>query len=356
MKIHANSAVNNTAGQNKGLRMRELRAMRGPKTDIAEIPDMRASDYPEDPSERIIFEDMDLRDKEGHRQWLWNLHKGELVRRNNLLVFKNVSFTADEPQTKWGMRCFNTGPYVLKDCDFTEITQEHGAYVSNSSNVSATGCTFLRVGSQGLQFAHRSQPYQQYDADCMDYDRAPIHEFRDCHFIDCAQGGTRPSFNLTMFDPGDSENPATIRVEDCSFVSKWHTAGPKNNFSSGAFVFNCGQGGPENDDRNPIGSVTIKNSLFDFTSGDRPIGKIDGVSTVMIEDSCFIGRAHNMPFIDINRKQDWTVDGIYLKNCTARGNAQIRLWDGDDIIARVSLDTGPGRTVYINGEGAVFAR
>lgn len=355
MKIHANSCLHNSAGENKMIRVRELRATRDTR-EATELPDMRASAWDDlGPHDRVVFSDMDLWDHEGSRQWLHNIHKGELVRKNQLMIYNNVGFSARHRQTKWGCRGYNIPKLLVRDCDFTEITQEHGLYMSNSSSVTVERSTFVRTGSQGLQFAHRPNPYQQYDADCMPYDTAPLHTFEDCHFVDCGKGGTRPSFNLTMFDPGCSEYPATIRITDSSFVSNWSTAGPKNNFSTGAFVFTPSQGGPDNDERNPIGAFAIKNCLFDFAAGDRPIGKIDGATTIHITDSCFIARAHTQPFIDINRKQPWK-SSVLLKNCTSKGDVKLRIWDGDDVIARVGVDTGLGRSIYIEEDGSVFTR
>ena len=137
MKINANACLNNTAGENKAIRVRELRALRRDRGNIEQLPDFTSGMWPDEPHARIVFEDMELRDKEGSRQWLHNVHKGALERRTQLMVYSNVGFTANYQQTKWGVRGYNLPQLVVQDCDFTEITQEHGMYMSNSSSVTS---------------------------------------------------------------------------------------------------------------------------------------------------------------------------------------------------------------------------
>ena len=116
-------------------------------------------------------------------------------------------------------------PLQFLDCDFTEIPQEHGLYVSNAADTTLDRCTFLRVGSQGAQFAHREpRRTSSTTRTTCPTQESPTHVVRDCHFIDCAYGGTRPSFNLTYFSPGSAlRQPGSILIEDCSFVCDWPT-------------------------------------------------------------------------------------------------------------------------------------
>lgn len=350
MKINANDCIYNTAAENKALRVRELRALRGPRTDLAYLPDVTRNDWPEDLG-RLVFEDMELSSEPGHRQWIQNLHKGELVPRSPV-VYRNVGFTGPDQQLKWGVRGFNPGDLFVSDCDFTAIKREHGMYISTGNNTSVNGCTFLRVGSQGLQFVNRDVAYQQYGADNLTPSKHTSHLVEDCHFVDCGYRGDRPSFNLTYFDPGTNEYPATVKVKDSSFVSNWATPGLKGNYSTGGMVIS--HYNTEDPSVNPVGSVLIQNSLFDFASGDRAIATIRGANTILIEDSCFIARAHNLPFIDINSKTDFTAEHIFVKNCRSK-NVKIRLWKDGDIIAKVHLDC-PGTGYHIDGATGVVRR
>ena len=57
--INATSYIHNSSDQNKTVRVRELRALRGPRTDLAYLPDVTRHDWPED-NGRLVFEDMEL--------------------------------------------------------------------------------------------------------------------------------------------------------------------------------------------------------------------------------------------------------------------------------------------------------
>lgn len=347
-KINAPRCIHNSVNENKSLRMRELRALRGPRVDQTYLPDILPNHWPEDKS-RTVVEDLELRSEAGPRQWLQNVHKGELTERGPL-VYKNVGWTGPDQQIKWGVRGFNLGDLFVIDNDFTEIKREHGMYMSTGNSSSFTGCTFLRVGSQGVQIVNRDRAYQQYDPDNLPPSKNATHLLSDSHFIDCGYRGDRPSFNATYFDPGSEFYPSTIKFQDCSWVSEWATPGLKGNYSTGAFVIT--QYNPGDPDINPVGSVVIQNCLFDYTKGDRPIGVIRGANTLMIEDSTFIARAHNLPFIDVNSKSEYTTEHIFIKNCRAR-NVKLRVWRDDEIIAQIDLDC-PDGGLHIDGvTGAV---
>ena len=342
--LNATNCIHNSADQNKTQRMRELRSMRGPRTDLAYLPDVTRHDWPEDKG-RLVFEDMELRSEPGHRQWLHNLHKGELTERSPV-VYKNVGWTGPDQQMKWGMRGYNPGDLFVVDNDFTEIKREHGMYVSTGNSSSFKGCTFLRVGSQGIQIVNRPVSYQQYDADNLPPSKSPSHIIEDSHFIDCGYRGDRPSYNASYFDPGSEYHPSTVKFTDSSWVSHWATPGSRGNYSTGAFVITqYNEGDP---DENPVGSVVIQNCLFDFTGGDRSIGNIRGAGTILIEDSCFIARAHKQPWIDVNKDSDYTTEHIFVKNCRSRG-VKVRVWNHGEVVARVDLEC-PGGSLYIDGD------
>jgi hypothetical protein len=346
--INATSYIHNSSDQNKTVRVRELRALRGPRTDLAYLPDVTRHDWPEDKG-RLVFEDLELQSEPGHRQWLHNHHRGELTERSPVL-YKNVGWTGPDQQMKWGLRSYNPGDLFVVDNDFTEIKREHGMYMSTGGSSSFSGCTFLRVGSQGIQIVNRDVPYQQYGPDNLSPTKNATHLISDSHFLDCGYRGDRPSFNATYFDPGNEFYPSTIKFQDSSWVSEWPTPGLKGNYSTGAFVIT--QYNPGDSEVNPVGSVVIQNCLFDFTNGDRAIGSIRGANTIMLEDSTFIARAHSQPFIDVNKKSNYTTEHIFIKNCRAR-NVKLRVWKDGEVLSQVDLEC-PDGGLYINGNtGAV---
>ncbi|MDG1048991.1 MAG: hypothetical protein P8M11_15245 [Planctomycetota bacterium] len=356
----AKNYANNTVDQNKGLRIRALRMNRAPR-DTTE----RINDIIHWPGGDHCIENVLAVVPQGFLQWAHNVHRGpnplQMLQRS--LTWDNVSVRPDPssgaPQLKWGTREYNVPDRRFINCDFTEIPQEHGLYVSNAADTTIDGCTFLRIGSQGAQFAHRDQPYQQYDADNMSYLESPTHIVRDSHFIDCAYGGTRPSFNLTYFSPGSSAHPGSVLIEDCSFVCDWPTTRADGHSSTGALVI-CKMGGTA--PLNPavgqmMSSVTIRNSLFDFTDGDRSIASIRSVDDLIIEESCFIARDHDQPHLHIDR--DYTgndLGGTKTQRITVRDNIAVgvdimlRLNSSTSSQARVTLDLHcPGEEIVYDG-------
>ncbi|MDB2576185.1 hypothetical protein N9Z54_03155 [Planctomycetota bacterium] len=354
----AKNYANNTVDQNKGLRIRALRMNREPRDVVNRINDIIHW-----PGGDHCIENVLAVVPQGFLQWAHNVHRGpnplQMLQRS--LTWHNVSVRPDPvsnaPQLKWGTREYNVPDRRFVDCDFTEIPQEHGLYVSNAADTTLEGCTFLRIGSQGAQFAHRDNPYQQYDADNMSYLESPTHIVRDSHFIDCAYGGTRPSFNLTYFSPGTSANPGSILIEDCSFVCDWPTVRADGHSSTGALVI-CKMGGT--DPLNPavgqmMSDVTIRNSLFDFTNGDRSIASIRSVDELLIEGCCFIARDHAQPHLHIDR--DYTgndLGGTKTQVITVRDNTAV----GVDILLRLNSSTSQQDRVYLDlhcpGEEIVY--
>lgn len=354
----AKNYLGNTVDQNKGLRIRALRMNRQPReleTRIGDIIHWPGGDH--------CIEDILCVVPQGYLQWAANVHRGpnplQVLQRS--LTWRNVSVRPEPlsgaPQLKWGTREYNVPDRYFLDCDFTEIPQEHGLYVSNSADTTLDGCTFLRVGSQGAQFAHRNLPYQQYDADCMPYQESPTHIVRDSHFIDCAYGGTRPSFNLTYFSPGTSQNPGSILIEDSSFVCKWPTQRNDGHFSTGALVICRGQG---TDPLSPsvgqmMSDVTIRNTLFDFTDGDRPIACIRSVDELVIEECCFIARDHDAPWVQVDR--DYTgsdLGGTKTQRIVLRDNVAA----GVQLKLRLNSNTSSQGSVHIDlhcpGEEVIY--
>jgi hypothetical protein len=355
----AKNYLENTVDQNKGLRIRALRMNREPRT-----LESRVGDIIHWPGGDHCIEDILCVVPQGFLQWGANLHRGpsplQLLQRS--LTWDNVSVRPDPvtgaPQLKWGTREFNAPDRFFLDCDFTEIPQEHGLYVSNAADTTLDRCTFLRVGSQGAQFAHRDNAYQQYDPDNMPYAESPTHVVRDCHFIDCAYGGTRPSFNLTYFSPGTSRQPGSILIEDSSFVCNWPTQRADGHRSTGALVICRGQG---TDPLVPsigqmMSNVTIRNSLFDFTAGDRQLACIRSVEELVIEECCFIARGdHDHPWVQVDRDYSGSdLGGTKTQRIILRDNVA----DGVRIKLRLNSNTSNQGSVHIDlhcpGEEVIY--
>jgi hypothetical protein len=354
--------------ENKDRRLPRLRAERGERAPATRIPDLKAW-----PGEPTVYADVEVA-VSPNTQWAFNLYRPKSKDLTDLspsgfLEFRNIGIRPGEGAVglKWGSREYNAPDRRFIDCDYTDIPKEHGLYVSNSGNTLLQRCTFLRVGSQGAQWAHRPCPYQQYFADNAPYQSPPNHVVRDCHFVDCAYGGDRPSFNLTYFSPGTSEHPGTLLVEDSSFVCKWdkpridnpNSNNPRSRHSTGAIVVTPSQGNLPLDPAKGqmMKLVTLHNCLFDYTAGDRAIVELRSVDEIVIKDCCFIARDHTQGTVNIDRLSGPTklLNGtksqrLVLRNNLAE-NVMIRLGLGDGTrnakFVTIPLHT-PGEDVVYN--------
>ncbi len=343
-------------------RLRASRAARKPVGTIGDVTDWRRGSS-------VVKRNLESVVPKGYAQWSSNLHKKSLQLRGGSYTWENIGVTAapDARQLKWGTREYNCPDRTFKDCDFTKIPQEHGLYVSNYGNTTLDGCTFLLVGSQGAQWAHRPIPYQQYGADCMPYQSPPTHIVRDSHFVDCGFQGKRPSFNLTYFDPGSSKNPGTLLVEDSSFVSRWPEARADGSRSTGALVLAHMTAAPPLDQElGPMmESVTLRNVLFDFCHGDRPIAEVRSAGELVIEDCAFIARQHSQPHVTVDRDHSGNdlggtkTERIVLRNNRSRGvDLELCLSKTEGGPARIRLPLHcPGEEIIYSGvTGELIAR
>jgi hypothetical protein len=336
------------------VRLPVLRQSRAPREDVAALGDIRANDWKL--GQDLVWSDLSSVVPRGYNQWSSNLHKGQLVRRGGSYTWKNIGVASglDARQLKWGTREYNAPDRSFIDCDFTEITQEHGLYVSPSGNTTLDGCTFLRVGSQGAQWAYRPLPYQQYSGDNMPYEASPYHAVSDCHFVDCGYKGTRPSFNLTYFDPGTSQFPGKLYIENSSFVCEWTTPRSDGKRSTGGLVVTPSQGNLPLVNQSMMREVRLRNCLFDFTKGDRSLASIRSVDEVLFEDCAFIARDHQHPWITIDKDYgalNGTKTGrIVFRNCASVGvRLKIMLdidGDGDQEAVNHEIDCLGGELIF----------
>ena len=356
----------NTVEQNKVVALPTMRANRKPRSAVGTIGDVRRGDWTEGD---LLKEDLESIVPKGYSQWSSNLHK-DLVERPGKYTWRNIGVSPEvlpelARQLKWGTREYNASMREFLQCDFTEIPREHGLYVSNYEGTKIDECTFLRCGSQGVQFAHRELPYQQYGEDTLPYASKPYHSLRDSHFVDNAYKGDRPSFNATYFDPGTSEFPGTLVVENCSFVCDWPEARYDGKKSTGGLVVSHQQGNPDLKDQCMMEQVHIKNCLFDFTNGDRSIASIRSSDEVIIEDSCFIAREHNQPFVSIDKEYNDELGNtktklIKIRNCIALGGVKLNVFlakvDGKQVQKKIDMHC-PGEEIVVDGiTGTVISR
>ena len=344
--------VNNSAAQNKVLKVPAMQASRTGREVTGTLGDIKRSDWNMGDGD-LIMQNQESIVPQGYSQWSSNLHKKVEIRPGDYTWLNiGVSPAAGATQLKWGTREYNAPFRSFIECDFTRIPREHGLYVSNYEGTHIEDCTFLECGSQGVQFAHRPLPYQQYDADTLPYQEPPTHVCRNSHFVDNALGGDRPSFNLTYFNPGTSENPGTLLVEDCTFVAAWDEPRYDGRRSTGAMCV-VGQQGNEPLSGHPMMDlVTVRNCLFDYTNGDRSIVSIRSAETVVFEDCALIARDHTRPFISVDQYIDdpeVRTKRIIFRNCETRGNVRLSVHTiGDSVTVKRDINC-PGRELEFSG-------
>jgi len=360
------SRVKFSVEANKDWRVPQMQASRTGRAPIGTLGDVRRNDWNAGDGD-LLKSDLDSVVPEGYAQWSSNLHK-KLEVRPGKYTWTNIGVRPGPGarQLKWGTREFNAPTREFVDCDFIEIPREHGLYVSNNGSTFLEGCTFLRCGSQGVQFAHRPLPYQQYDADNLPYKEPPTHVVRDCHFVDNAYKGDRPSFNLTYFNPGTSENPGTILVEDCSFVCDWPEPkyyGGQELRSTGAMVVGNMQGNAPLAGHQMMEAVTLRNCLFDYTLPDREIISLRSCKTIRIEDCAFILRGGSRPIVAIDKYIDsdaTKTETIVVKNCHVEGGHMVILLKADPLGKQVRKYVDihcPGEQITISGRtGEIIQR
>jgi hypothetical protein len=359
------SCLTNSVEENKALKIPSIRGQRAARTPIGTIGDITRNGWVEGDGD-LVKDNLESVVPKGYAQWSSNMHKSIVVRPGTY-TWNNVGVraAADASQLKWGTREYNAPFRTFKDCDFTDIPKEHGLYVSNYEGTQVENCTFLRCGSQGIQFAHRPLPYQQYQEDTLPYAAPPTHNLINTHFVDNAYKGDRPSFNATYFNPGTSENPGILNVENCSFVCDWPEARYDGKKSSGGLVVAHQQGNAPLSQVEMMKEVNIKNCLFDFTKGDRALVALRSVTDVLIEDCCFIARDHALPFVTIDKDygsmNDTKTRRIKLRNCVADGGVKLNVLlasDENGNQASVKIDIHcPGEEIVVDGTtGQVLSR
>ncbi len=237
---------------------------------------------------------------------------------------------------KWGMRRYNLGDVTVSDCDFTGIPKEHGIYDSVSGHALYRGNTFLRIGGQAIQFAHRAGSYGQYGADNLPYTAPPLIVVEDCHAVDVGLRASRAAFAWTFFDPGSYAHPGTVVLRGCTLVSAWpstRTSGgevvgpdhPRALRSSGGLVVTHYGEAPEGSEAHPTRDLVIDACLFDLTMAEQAVAAVRGVEAILVEDSVFIAREHRRPYFDVDDAGGGASGRVVIQNCISPPGAEVWL-------------------------------
>ena len=231
-------------------------------------------------------------------QWHSNMHVDTAPRPGNY-VWRNIecrSAVEDVWATKnlWGAREHYVPERLVEDCDFA-FMKEHGLYISPQEGSTVRRSTFVNVGAQGLQYAHRPVAKGSAYKNNHSYSQDPVYIVDDCHMIDCGRFAGRGSFSLTYFTCGNVDYPGTFKVSNSSFVANWDQ--PNNDYfgdyhSTGAMVVTAGswEDGSTWTGGCQTKLIELTNNLYDYTTPDRSILSLRSFEDLVITDCVFIVR------------------------------------------------------------------
>lgn len=231
-------------------------------------------------------------------QWHSNMHVDDGPRPGKY-VWRNIecrSAVEDVWATKnlWGAREHYVPERLVEDCDFS-FMKEHGLYISPQEGSTVRRSTFVNVGAQGLQYAHRPVAKGNSYVNNHSFTADPVFVVDDCHMIDCGRFAGRGSFSLTYFTCGNVDHPGTFKVSNSSFVANWDQ--PNNDYfgdyhSTGAMVVTAGswEDGSTWTGGCQTKLIELTNNLYDYTTPDRPILSLRSFEDLFIEDCCFVVR------------------------------------------------------------------
>ena len=297
-EFRALDRIGKTSAENKLWRAPAMRAGRTGRVAQGNIGDVRRGDWTEGD---LLTEDIAATCQS---QWASNMHV-DTAPRPGTYTWKNIECTnsdGDVGQTKnlWGAREHYVPERVIEDCDYSWM-KEHGMYISPQEGSTVKRSTFVNVGAQGLQYAHRPAAKPDKPSSYPNnhsYTKKPTYIVDDCHMIDCGKFAGRGSFSLTYFTCGSVNYPGTIKVSNSSFVANWDEPNPDyfgDYHATGAFV--CTHGGWSDSNVWTGGCqyelVELKNNLYDYTTPDRNIVAIRSADNIVIEDCAFIIRENH---------------------------------------------------------------
>lgn len=147
-------------------------------------------------------------------------------RFENLFFEDRKSVRKGEHEVKWHLRLNNIENAEFVNCDFGHVHEEHAVYFNSEGDASFENCTWRYVGSQGIQLVNRSDNFSknlgaQWKAEnARHYNGHGDTTIRNCHFVDttCFGFSQNPSSNVNLYNRGYQNSPASILVENSSFI------------------------------------------------------------------------------------------------------------------------------------------
>ena len=288
--------VGNTVEQNKAWRAPAMIASRTGRQAIGGLGDVKTGEWTE--GDLVWSNKASTNPAPPSGQWNSNMHV-DYDPRPGSYTWENIECTGEikdvfQTNLLWGAREHCVPERYILDCDYSWM-KEHGMYISPQDDQVVRRSTFVNVGAQGLQYAHRPVARSSAYRNNRSWDKEPTFIVDDCHMIDCGKYAGRGSFSLTYFSCGSVNFPGTIQVTNSSFVAKWdepNTSYFGDYYSTGAMVAST-----DNWDDGNVWTggcqyklIVLKNNLNDYTTPDRSILSLRSFDNLRIEDCAFIIR------------------------------------------------------------------
>jgi hypothetical protein len=208
--------------------------------------------------------------------------------------------------TRWGVRAYDVIDWRFEHCEWRNIPDEHGCYLSAPGSVLWSQCKFEGIGSQAIQVVYRTDPAHVHETSNPALrEVGGLQQVVECLFLECGKpSGGRPAYALSFF-----EGPrCDVRIERCYIQTREshhldHLGMPSSSY--GAIMVH---------DRP---RVEILDTFVDYRRPDRAVIQIWNVEEVVIQ-GCEIPEGE-----------------IEIRNC---GRVLLR---GNKGGARVVIGTGP---------------
>ncbi len=212
-------------------------------------------------------------------------------------------------KTRWGVRAYDVIDWKFLHCEFRNIPDEHGCYLSAPGSVLWSRCRFENIGSQAIQVVYRWQPPNLHETTNPALrDIGGLQHVQECLVLEVGKpSGGRPSYALSFF-----EGPrCDVKIERC-FIQ---TLGSQHLSDQG---LPCASFGAIMVHDRP--RVELFDNFVNYRKPDRDVIQIWNVEEVVIE-GCEV-----------------TEGLIELRNC---GKVRVR---GNRGGARLRVGTGPAYT------------
>lgn len=115
-------------------------------------------------------------------------------------------------RTRWGIRAYDVMDWTFTHCEWRNLPDEHGCYLTAPGNVTWQRCRFENIGSQAIQVVFRHEGANKDTSNPGLRTMRGLQHVAQCLILECGKpSGGRPSYALSFF-----EGPrANVRIEGC---------------------------------------------------------------------------------------------------------------------------------------------